>query len=123
MKEWKIKEMSYEELGAQLKAVRSLLWYYSRGLSYKDDHEDLECPLCEVTKYYHRRANTCGACLWVIIENTLCGDFVDENIGYNVGIISATRLTEWHDIRKPMLQRWAKVIQAERDCRTEGGSL
>ena len=116
MNKWKLKKMSYEELGAQLKAVRSLLYYYSRGKSYPAD-----CPLCEVAKCYHRRGNTCDACLWGIIENMFCGEFVDENIGINYGIVSATNLPEWYKLRIPMLRRWTKIIQAERDCRTEGG--
>ncbi len=114
---WKLKKMSYEELGDQLKAVRSLLYYYQRGRSYRQD----DCPLCEVTKYYHRRANTCDDCLWVIIENMNCGDFVDENIGINYGIVSVTNLPEWYKLRIPMLRRWERIIQAERDCRTQGG--
>lgn len=118
MKKWKLKKMSYEELGAQLVAVRSLMYYYSRGRSYS---EDKECPLCVVARKYHPLTTTCQVCLWTIIEDTTCGNFVDENIGLNMGIISATRMTEWHDLRKPMLRHWAKVIQAERDCRTEGG--
>lgn len=118
MKKWKLKKMSYEELGAQLKAVRSLLYYYCRGRSY---HDDKECPLCVVAHRYHPRATTCRECLWSIIENMTCGDYVDENIGFNLGIISATRLTSWHKLRIPMLQRWAKIIQTEQDCRTEEG--
>lgn len=118
MKKWKLKKMSYEELGAQLKAVRSLLYYYGQGRSYRDD-----CPLCRVNKYYHRRANTCRACLWAILENMTCCDFVDENIGINYGTMNATHLSEWHELRIPMLRRWGRIIQAERDCRTEGGGL
>lgn len=117
MNKWKLKKMSYEELGDQLKAVRSLLYYYQKGRSYRQD----DCPLCEVTKYYHRRANTCMDCLWAIIENKTCNDFVDEEVGINYGIKNATHLPKWHELRIPMLRRWGRIIQAERDSRTVGG--
>ena len=117
MNKWKLKKMSYEELGAQLKAVRSLLYYYGKGRSYRQD----DCPLCEVTKYYHRRANTCMDCLWAIIEDMTCNDFVNESIGINYGVFLAINLPEWYELRIPMLRRWGRLIQAERDCRTEGG--
>jgi len=116
MKNWKIKKMSYQELSGQIRAIGSLLYYYQQGRSYPN-----ECPLCVVAKKYHPRTTTCSCCLWAIIENMTCGDFVDENIGWGVGTVTSTNLSEWHQLRIPMLRRWRRIIQAERDARTEGG--
>lgn len=118
MKNWKIKKMSYQQLIDQNKAVGSLLYYYRKGTSYPD-----ECPLCEVAKKYLQSHSTadCWNCLWAIMENMTCGDFVNEEIGINYGIVSATNLQEWHELRIPMLRRWRKRLKAEMNSRTEGG--
>ena len=116
MKNWKIKKMSYEELGAQLKAVRRLLYWYQRGKDYPGP-----CQLCRVSRTYHPRAiRTCPNCLWMIIEGLNCAKFAVNKFGTIKYVRVHTGQERWHDLRKPMLQRWAKIIQGEMDNRTCG---
>lgn len=119
MKKSKLKKMSYKELGAQLKAVRSLLYYYQRGKNFPGI-----CKLCRVSREYHpRTSNTsaCPNCLWLIIEGLSCAEFAINKFG-NIDYVRAhTGQNRWHVLRIPMLRRWGRIIQAERDCRTEGG--
>ena len=117
MQNWKIKKMSYQELIDQLKAVRSILYYYQHGKDFPST-----CRLCRVTKTYHprRRGSACPNCLWVIIEGVNCTEFAKIKYGEFYYVPTLTMTARWHTYRKPMLRRWAKVIQAEKDCRTCG---
>ncbi len=117
MNKWKLKKMSYEELGAQLKAVRSLLYYYQHGRDFPGT-----CKLCKNSRTYHSRADSmCENCLWIIMEGETCTEFSMRNFGREPYVRQLTGRPIWHKLRIPMLRRWAKIIQAERDCRTEGG--
>jgi len=108
--------MSYKELEAQLKAVGSLLYYYQKGTDYQDT-----CPLCKVGWKHHKKATTtCEYCLWGIIEGEDCEDFAKREFNVkSAGNVSMKNA--WHKVRIPMLRRWKKILQAEKDCRTETG--
>jgi len=116
MQTWRIKRMSYQELRAQLKAVGSLLYYYQKGKDYPDS-----CPLCKVGWKYHKRAKyACNSCIWGIMQGEDCEDFAKREFKVlSAGYISMT--DAWHKVRIPMLRRWKKILQAEKDSRTEGG--
>lgn len=116
MQNWKIKKMSYQELIGQSKAVDSMLYYYQRGKDFPR-----VCPLCKVTKMYHRGAKSpCNWCLWKIIEEEDCNDFAYREFkAGSAGLL--TGLKKWHKKRIPMLRRWKKILQGEMDSRTEGG--
>ncbi|MEE9510417.1 MAG: hypothetical protein V3V81_07985 [Candidatus Bathyarchaeia archaeon] len=115
MQNWKIKRMSYQELIGQSKAVGSLLYYYKKGKTYPED-----CPLCKVGWTHHPTVeNTCDYCLWIIITGENCCNFSDRDFKKNAADVS--HLPRWHKLRIPMLKRWKKILQAEKDSRTEGG--
>jgi len=107
MKNWKIKKMSYLELEAQLKGV---------------------CQLCKVSRTYHpktKRHGACKNCLWIIIEGESCSTFAEVNFSMRkMNYVRAlTGLKKWHKLRIPMLRRWAKIIQAEMDSRTNSAEV
>jgi hypothetical protein len=94
--------------------VRSLLYWYQQGKDYPS-----VCPLCKVSRTYHPKAKgACGNCLWLIIEGENCSQFAVRKYGKPHYVPMLTFTDRWHIYRKPMLRRWAKVIQAEMDCRT-----
>ena len=120
MQNWKIKKMSYQELIGQLQAVRSLLYWYKCGKDFPG-----VCQLCKVSRTYHPRTSNTSAypnCLWLIIEGENCATFAEVNFSMRkMNYVRAlTGLKKWHKLRIPMLRRWAKIIQAEKDCRTCG---
>ena len=119
MQNWKIKKMSYQELIGQRQAVRSLLYYYQRGRDFPGT-----CKLCRIAKTYHPRklgkGTVCPNCLWKIIEGESCADFAIRKIDKMAYVPAYTGKPVWHKLRIPMLRRWAKIIQAEKDCRTCG---
>lgn len=117
MKKRYLKKMSYEELGAQLKAVRSLLYWYQRGKNFPGP-----CQLCRVSRTYHLKAkSTCTYCLWRIIEGQNCSEFAASKFGNTNFVRVHTGQDRWHVLRIPMLRRWERIIQAEKDSRTVGG--
>ncbi len=118
MQNWKLKKMSYQELISQLKAVRSILYYYLRGRDFLG-----KCKLCKVSREYHpREANksACDNCLWLIIEGETCAEFAISKFGNLNYVRLLTGQDRWPVLRIPMLRRWAKIIQAEMDNRTCG---
>lgn len=119
MKNWKLKKMSYQELIGQLQAVRSILYYYQRGKDFPGI-----CQLCKVSRTYHPRKlgndTVCMNCLWMIVEGETCTDFGLKKYGQVQYVPCLTDTDRWHTYRIPMLRRWAKIIQAEMDCRTCG---
>lgn len=117
MQKAKLKKMSYQELISQLKAVRSILYYYQRGRDYPGT-----CKLCRVSRDYHpRTSNTsaCPNCLWEIIESENCTAFGKRHFSSYYYVRTLTPLPAWHKLRIPMLRRWAKVILTEMDTRTD----
>ena len=116
MQNWKIKKMSYQELIGHQKAISSMLYYYQRGEDFPT-----VCQLCKVSRTYHRKvSNACVNCLWKIIEGESCAQFAIRKIDRIAYVPALTDKSAWHKLRIPMLRRWAKVIQAEMDNRTEG---
>jgi len=115
MQNWKIKKMSYQELIDLRKAVRSLLYWYRRGKDYPGT-----CKLCRIARTYHpkTRGTACHNCLWHIIEGESCAEFALKKLSSRLYLRSLTSTPAWHKLRIPMLRRWAKIVQAEMDCRT-----
>jgi len=108
MQTYKIKRMSYKRINEWIKEIDHLLYYYKRKMTLD------VCGLCLITNY------KCNVCLWKIIENSHCSDF-KRALGLTLNIIYARNKKKWHDIRIPMLRRWKKILQVEKDRRTEGG--
>ena len=106
MQNWKIKRMSKKRINAWLYATGILLNHY-RGNMPIDS-----CPLCNI--------NLCRHCLWRIIEGKTCFKFKAE-LGLHQDMDIVRDEEEWHKARIPMLRRWKKILQAEKDSRTEGG--
>ena len=106
MQNWKIKRMSNKRINEWLWAIGFLLRHYVK-------HTDAyTCPFCDM--------GNCLNCLWHIFEGKDCFDFKTE-LGLTGDMWKVRTIREWHKARIPMLRRWKKILQVERDSRTEGG--
>jgi len=106
MQNWKIKRMSGKRINLHLSAIAVLAKHYKEGTDL------LYCPFCAELG--------CADCLWEIIEGKQCFDFRRE-LGIKGEMIIIRNYKEWQEARIPMLKRWKKILQAEKDSRTEGG--
>ena len=114
MQNWKIKRMSYKRLGEWLEAIKFMLSHYEKNRQF------ISCPFCDIAERRSGEMHSCKRCLWGIIENKSCVDFKYE-LGYKTFIVNVRGRKRWRELRIPMLRRWKKILQAERDSRTEGG--
>ena len=106
MQNWKIKRMSEKRINEWLKGINFLLGHYVK-------HTDaIACPFCDLAN--------CLNCLWHIFEGKNCFDFENE-LGLEGDMVRVRTYKKWHIARIPMLRRWKKILQAERDSRTCAG--
>ena len=106
MQNYKIKRMSYKRINEWLQAITMLTKIYKQG------EKVLYCPFCVLVG--------CSNCLWKIFEGKQCFDFQRE-LGIDGEITEIRNHKKWQTARIPMLRRWKKILQAEKDTRTEGG--
>ena len=109
MQNWKIKRMSRKRINEWLYAVGILLNHYKGNMPL------LGCPLCDIPRFF-----ACKNCLWEILEHKECFDFKRE-LGIDGDICIVRDEKKWQSARIPMLRRWKKILQAEKDSRTETG--
>ena len=87
-------------------ACRELLdWYTGRqGMLHK-------CPFCKVVD--------CRVCIWVLIENISCSQYVSYNrlkwLNYTITDLRTERPAIWTDLRIPMLKKWINILNCYPD--------
>lgn len=107
MQNWKIKRMSHKRLGEFLKGIATLIENYEKKTRVKN------CPFCVIVG--------CSECLWEIIEGEDCFWF-KYKLGIKQDITIARNSKKWREARIPMLRRWKKILQAEKDSRADVGA-
>jgi len=122
MQNWRIKRMKYGEIEANIKACSKFLCVYRKS----DYMQEMACLFCKISTSFHlsaqdspEGARKCNFCLWKIIEGEVCEDFSIRE--FNLMVASVKHKESWRKLRIPMLRRWKKILQQEKDARTEGG--
>jgi len=106
MQNYKIKRMSKRMINNWLSAIDEMLDHYK---GRKKIGVRSYCPICIVSD--------CGDCIWEIIEETDCVDFLGEiYASLDLEVEEARddfRYKKWHKARLAQLPRWTKILKAE----------
>lgn len=116
MQNWKIKRMKHEEVESNIKICNKFLHIYKKGKYIKEFY----CLFCKIIWKFHPKCKyKCEYCVWEIFEGEECEDFSQRKFELQVADIKHDE--KWREVRIPMLKRWKKILQAEKDNRIEGG--